>query len=93
MLNRTIDWGQMKCAGIDSFMAQAVNGLDASSLKDRGNRRRLGIYINSPLKFHNNDGTLQQLKNAGGLRLIEKQIVSDSIIYYDNRMKYADEQK
>ena len=30
-----------------------------------------------------NDGTMQQLKNAGNLRLIQKNIVSDSIISYD----------
>ncbi len=29
------------------------------------------------------DGTMQQLKNAGNLRLIQKNIVSDSIISYD----------
>ncbi len=29
------------------------------------------------------DGTMQQLKNAGGLRLIKKQVVIDSIMAYD----------
>jgi len=34
------------------------------------------------------DGTLQQLKNSGGLTLIRKQNVVDSIIAYDNAVKY-----
>ncbi|HEY6502682.1 MAG TPA: hypothetical protein VIZ28_01790 [Chitinophagaceae bacterium] len=35
------------------------------------------------LRFVPNDGTLQQLKNAGGLRLIRKRKVADSIASYD----------
>jgi hypothetical protein len=35
------------------------------------------------LRFIPNDGTIQQLKNAGGLRLIGKTDVRDSIIRYD----------
>ena len=34
-------------------------------------------------RFIPNDGTMQQLKNAGNLRLIRKQQVSDSIMSYD----------
>jgi hypothetical protein len=34
-----------------------------------------------------NDRTLQQLKNAGGMRLIRKGAVSDSIMAYDIKMK------
>ena len=33
--------------------------------------------------FNSDDGTLQQLKNAGNLRLIQKQKVRDSIMSYD----------
>ncbi len=35
------------------------------------------------LLFTPNDGTMQQLKNAGGLRLIRKHWVTDSIVKYD----------
>lgn len=35
------------------------------------------------VRFYSNDGTMQQLKNAGGLRLIRKQNIVDSIIGYD----------
>ena len=34
-------------------------------------------------RFYSNDGTMQQLKNAGNLRLIRKQLVRDSIMSYD----------
>jgi hypothetical protein len=34
-------------------------------------------------RFTANDGTLQQLKNAGGLRLIQKRFIADSITRYD----------
>ena len=52
------------------------------------------IYINSgpalPLVYHStgftdfvsNDGTIQQLKNSGGLRLLRKSIITDSIMAY-----------
>jgi hypothetical protein len=35
------------------------------------------------VRFHSNDGTMQQLKNSGGLRLIRYQNIADSIIGYD----------
>jgi hypothetical protein len=38
-------------------------------------------YMNSAIFFNHNDGTITQLKNAGGLRLI-RPAVSDSIIMY-----------
>jgi hypothetical protein len=39
--------------------------------------------------LHPNDRTIQQLKNAGGMRLIRKKIAVDSIIEYDSRIKDA----
>ncbi len=53
-------------------------------------------YVNNVfilLAFHQTDRTLQQLKNAGGMRLIRKQAASDSIISYDNMVKDVEEQK
>jgi hypothetical protein len=48
------------------------------------------IYYNSifvsrriDIRFIPNDGTMQQLKNAGGLRLIRNHVVFDSITKYD----------
>ena len=45
------------------------------------------------LAFHQTDRTLQQLKNAGGLRLIRNQAASDSIIAYDNMIREVEEQR
>lgn len=42
--------------------------------------------------FYHTDRTMQQLKNSGGLRLIRKQSVSDSIMQYDNMVKLILEQ-
>ena len=38
-------------------------------------------------QFTANDGTMQQLKNAGGLRLIRSHAITDSIINYDNAIR------
>ena len=38
-------------------------------------------------QFSANDGTMQQLKNAGGLRLIRSHAITDSIINYDNAIR------
>jgi hypothetical protein len=35
------------------------------------------------VRFYSNDGTMQQLKNSGGLRLIRKQEIVDNIMAYD----------
>ena len=39
--------------------------------------------LNGFIEFNYTDRTIQQLKNSGGMRLIRKQTVSDSIIQYD----------
>ena len=39
------------------------------------------------IRFINNDRTIQQLKSSGSLRLIRKQIVSDSITLYNSRVR------
>ena len=67
---------------LDSF-AVLINRPDAAS------RGRYLYYYNSlatrgwSFRFTPVDGTMQQLKNAGNLRLIQKSLVSDSIIAYD----------
>ncbi len=39
------------------------------------------------IRFTNSDGTMQQLKSAGGLRLIRKQAIIDSVMKYDYTIK------
>ena len=44
--------------------------------------------LSRPQYFLTNDRTLQQLKNSGALRLIRNLNASDSIMFYDQQMKY-----
>ena len=55
------------------------------------------IYFNAihtgrlaDIRFTANNGTLQQLKNAGGLRLIHNRAVVDSITHYDVSVRNLD---
>ena len=40
-------------------------------------------------RFLSNDGTLQQLKSAGGLRLVRKKDIADSILVYDRELDWV----
>ena len=44
--------------------------------------------VSPPLNFFPNDRTIQQLKSSGGLRLIRNTNVSNSIMEYDQKMKF-----
>ena len=44
--------------------------------------------ISPPLNFFPNDRTIQQLKSSGGLRLIRNVAVSNSIMAYDQKMRF-----
>jgi len=44
--------------------------------------------VSPPLNFFPNDRTIQQLKSSGGLRLIQSTNVSNSIMEYDQKMKF-----
>jgi hypothetical protein len=78
ILNRRNDRALM----LDSFMV-LLNKPDAEKYS------RHIYYYNSyatrgvAFRFTPADGTMQQLKNGGNLRLIQKEAVSDSIIAYD----------
>ncbi len=53
-------------------------------------------YLPRPYRFFSNDATMQQLKNAGNLRLIRKQAVVDTILAYDQKqlfMNYIQERE
>ena len=44
--------------------------------------------LTRPQYFFPNDRTIQQLKNSGSLRLIRNLAASDSIMYYDQQVRY-----
>ena len=81
-LNYILQQRQSRTEMLDTF-ATLINKPDATS-----NSRYL-YYYNSlatrgwSFRFSPVDGTMQQLKNAGNLRLIQKSDVNDSIIAYD----------
>ena len=70
-------------------------GVIIDSLSLLLNNNRAGEYGNylyffarnatrtADIRFIPNDGTMQQLKNSGGLRLIRKPVVADGLIKYD----------
>jgi len=62
-------------------------------VNDPGKVEKHVFDIFTLIVFYQTDRTLQQLKNAGGLRLIRKQAASDSIIAYDNMIKEVEEQE
>lgn len=74
-----------------------INGLDDlvkifPYYKDGGENLRTFCqqcvsYVPHNTVFNSNDGTMVQLKNAGGFRLIIKDFVADSIVAYDNITK------
>jgi hypothetical protein len=47
-------------------------------------------YLPRPYIFINNDATLQQLKNSGNLRLIRDQAVVDTIMAYDQQLRFVE---
>src|SRR6186713_2573795 len=49
----------------------------------------LGRIISPPISFFPNDRTIQQLKSAGGLRLIRDMDISNSIMAYDRKMRQS----
>jgi hypothetical protein len=63
--------------------------LSSADYKTNGNAiYYLGRTISPPLNFFPNDRTIQQLKSSGGLRLIRNVAVSNSIMAYDQKMRF-----
>jgi len=80
---------------LDSISLLLNEPVNTAYLSDLYYCSRLSRRI-ANIGFINNDRTIQQLKNAGGLRLIRNQIVSDSIVLYYNsvqRLKMLEERE
>ncbi len=75
--------------GFDSLMGVLK---DPGFVNNPSEFEKHAFHIFTLIVFFQTDRTLQQLKNAGGLRLIRKQAASDSIISYDNMVKEVGEQ-
>jgi hypothetical protein len=67
---------------------QMADSISITIIENEHTKKGADIYlwgrrVSRRAYFFSSDGTLQQLKNAGGLRLIRNKIISDKIIAYD----------
>jgi hypothetical protein len=86
MLISNIKQRQEKLMMIDSLVAI----LGSSSVNERGNDiYYFGRSISPPTNIFPNDGTIQQLKSSGNLRLIHNNTISNGIMAYDQQMRNA----
>jgi len=83
-LHRVIAYRETWQNKIDTVLKWLASGECDSQLNEIYDEFR---WVSGGMRFLNNDRTFQQLKNAGGLRLIRKRAVSDSIIYYDQELR------
>jgi hypothetical protein len=84
-LSSTISTLVNREAIIDSFVLL----LGSPGFRNYGNEIYFfARYISLPAYFFSNDRTIQQLKNSGALRLIRNMEVSDSIMLYDQKVRY-----
>ena len=84
MLIKNISQRQEKIMMIDSL----AKLLTSSSVNKRGNDiYYYGRSISPPTNIFPNDGTIQQLKSSGNLRLIHNTTISNGIMAYDQKMR------
>ena len=84
-LSRTIVYKRIRERMVDSL----IRLLSSPEYKKYGND--IYYYVRNltrPEYFAPNDRTIQQLKNSGALRMIRKLSVSDSIMFYDQQVRY-----
>ncbi len=64
--------------------------LTQTKIRESGNSiYYISRIISPPISFFPNDRTIQQLKSAGGLRLIRNMDISNSIMAYDRKMRQS----
>jgi hypothetical protein len=74
----------------DEMIDSLVYLLTQTDIRENGNSiYYLGRIISPPISFFPNDRTIQQLKSAGGLRLIRNMDISNSIMAYDRKMRQS----
>ena len=70
------------------MMDSLVTLLASPYINERGNDiYYFGRSISPPTNIFPNDGTVQQLKSSGNLRLIRNNTISNSIMAYDQKMR------
>ena len=94
-LIRDIEADTAQLSRIKGFRVARLNSIDSLNNYLINNTTQVislnGLQLLDDVKghvsFYQNSGTLDQLKNAGGLRLIRKRNVVDSIQAYDQQIK------
>jgi hypothetical protein len=83
-LNRYIRTKEFRSNQSDTLIRLLISG----RYKELGSEAYyLARILTRGTQFTNSDGTMQQLKNAGGLRLIRKQFIVDTIMKYDYQIQ------
>ena len=84
MLEKNITLRQSRLMMIDSLIVM----LNSTDRNKRGNDiYYYGRSISPPANIFPNDGTIQQLKSSGNLRLIRNNNITNSIMAYDQKMR------
>ena len=74
----------------DEMLDSLVYLLTQTNIRENGNSiYYIGRIVSPPISFFPNDRTIQQLKSAGGLRLIRDMDISNSIMAYDRKMRQS----
>ena len=74
----------------DEMFDSLVYLLTQTNIRENGNSiYYIGRIVSPPISFFPNDRTIQQLKSAGGLRLIRDMDISNSIMAYDRKMRQS----
>ena len=74
----------------DEMVDSLIYLLTQTNIRENGNSiYYIGRIISPPISFFPNDRTIQQLKSAGGLRLIRNMDISNSIMAYDRKMRQS----
>lgn len=75
----------LKAEMMDSLADLLVSARDSAAQSEVN---YLARFVTRSFPFISENGTLQQLKNSDGLRLIRKEGVADSILRYDGAFRY-----
>ena len=81
-LNSIIEHRVTRQIMLDSLML-LLNTADNKNMRNSIYYQAIQVSRRNPVLFTPNNGTMQQLKNSGGLRLISKRAIADSIAKYD----------
>jgi hypothetical protein len=84
-----IKYNQRQIKGIDSLIRLLENPIPKINLQKL--YEYTATYLNQYMGFTPQDVTITQLKNSGGLRLIEKKSVADNIVNYYTTIDYFHE--